>query len=77
MASEKMGTALGMIQTRGLVPAIEAACAMTNALEVRLNGRQLIGGGCVTVRVHGETGAAIAAASRCQPDRKRTANAAR
>ncbi|MHB8668344.1 MAG: BMC domain-containing protein [Burkholderiales bacterium] len=77
MASEKMGTALGMIQTSGLVPAVEAADAMTEASELRLNGRQLVGGDCVAVRVHGETGAAMAAASHRQPDRKRTAHAAR
>ena len=43
MASEKMGIALGMIETRGLVPAIEAADAMTKASEVRLIGRQFVG----------------------------------
>ena len=36
MANETMGIALGMIETRGLVPAIEAADAMTKAAEVRL-----------------------------------------
>jgi hypothetical protein len=41
MASEKMGIALGMIETRGLVPAVEAADAMTKASEVRLIGRRL------------------------------------
>jgi len=35
MASENYGIALGMIETRGLVPAIEAADAMTKAAEVR------------------------------------------
>jgi len=39
MASEKMGIALGMIETRGLVPAVEAADAMTKASEVRLMSR--------------------------------------
>jgi microcompartment protein CcmL/EutN len=61
MASEKMGIALGMIETRGLVPAIEAADAMTKASEVRLIGRQFVGGGYVTVLVRGETGAVNAA----------------
>ncbi|MDP2380626.1 MAG: BMC domain-containing protein, partial [Pseudohongiella sp.] len=42
------GIALGMIETRGLVPAIEAADAMTKAAEVRLIGRQFVGGGYVT-----------------------------
>jgi len=61
MASEKFGIALGMIETRGLVPAIEAADAMTKASEVRLIGRQFVGGGYVTVLVRGETGAVNAA----------------
>jgi len=61
MASEKMGIALGLIETRGLVPAIEAADAMTKASEVRLIGRHLVGGGYVTVMVRGETGAVNAA----------------
>jgi len=51
-----MGIALGMIETRGLVPAIEAADAMTKAAEVRLIGRQFVGGGYVTVLVRGGTG---------------------
>ena len=55
------GIALGMIETRGLVPAIEAADAMTKAAEVRLVGRQFVGGGYVTVLVRGETGAVHAA----------------
>lgn len=61
MASEMGGIALGMIETRGLVPAIEAADAMTKAAEVRLIGRQFVGGGYVTVLVRGETGAVNAA----------------
>ena len=61
MASTATGVALGMIETRGLVPAIEAADAMTKAAEVRLIGRQFVGGGYVTVLVRGETGAVNAA----------------
>ena len=57
MANENYGIALGMIETRGLVPAIEAADAMTKAAEVRLIGREFVGGGYVTVLVRGETGA--------------------
>ena len=56
-----VGIALGMIETRGLVPAIEAADAMTKAAEVRLVGRQFVGGGYVTVLVRGETGVVNAA----------------
>ncbi len=51
------GIALGMIETRGLVPAIEAADAMTKAAEVNLTVKELVGGGYVTVMVRGETGA--------------------
>ena len=61
MANETMGIALGIIETRGLVPAIEAADAMTKAAEVRLIGRELVDGGYVTVLVRGETGAVNAA----------------
>ncbi len=52
-----IGIALGMIETRGMVPAIEAADAMTKAAEVRLISREYVGGGYVTVLVRGETGA--------------------
>jgi len=51
------GIALGMIETRGTVPAIEAADAMTKAAEVKLIAREYVGGGYVTVMVRGETGA--------------------
>ncbi len=61
MAGERFGIALGMIETRGLVPAIEAADAMAKAAEVRLIGREFVGGGYVTVLVRGETGAVNAA----------------
>lgn len=55
------GIALGMIETRGVVPAIEAADAMTKAAEVTLISREFVGGGYVTVMVRGETGAVNAA----------------
>ncbi len=61
MASSVQGIALGMIETRGLVPAIEAADAMTKAAEVSLVAREFVGGGYVTVLVRGETGAVNAA----------------
>ncbi len=51
------GIALGMIETRGMVPAIEAADAMTKAAEVTLVSKEYVGGGYVTVMVRGETGA--------------------
>ena len=53
----RQGIALGMIETRGMVPAIEAADAMTKAAEVKLITREYVGGGYVTVMVRGETGA--------------------
>ena len=49
-----MSIALGMIETRGLVPAIEAADAMTKAAEVTLASREFVGGGYGTVMVRGE-----------------------
>ncbi len=61
MAPSVQGIALGMIETRGLVPAIEAADAMTKAAEVTLVAREFVGGGYVTVMVRGETGAVNAA----------------
>jgi ethanolamine utilization protein EutM len=57
----RRGIALGLIETRGLVPAIEAADAMTKAAEVTLVAREFVGGGYVTVMVRGETGAVNAA----------------
>ncbi len=56
-AQPVQGIALGMIETRGMVPAIEAADAMTKAAEVTLISREYVGGGYVTVMVRGETGA--------------------
>ncbi|OUT70556.1 MAG: carbon dioxide-concentrating protein CcmK [Synechococcus sp. TMED19] len=61
MTDSVQGIALGMIETRGLVPAIEAADAMTKAAEVTLVAREFVGGGYVTVMVRGETGAVNAA----------------
>ncbi|MBI5154385.1 BMC domain-containing protein [Candidatus Poribacteria bacterium] len=49
--------ALGMIETRGLVPAIEAADAMLKAAHVTLVGHERIGGGLVTVMIRGDVGA--------------------
>ena len=53
--------ALGMIETRGLVGAIEAADAMVKAANVKLIGKEYIGGGYVTVMVRGDVGAVKAA----------------
>ena len=53
--------ALGMIETKGLVGAIEAADAMVKAANVTLIGRVLVGGALVTVFVRGDVGATKAA----------------
>ena len=53
--------ALGMVETRGLTAAIEAADAMTKAAEVTLTGTEKIGSGLVTVMVRGDVGAVKAA----------------
>ena len=53
--------ALGMVETRGLTAAIEAADAMTKSAEVRLVGTEKIGSGLVTVMVRGDLGAVKAA----------------
>jgi microcompartment protein CcmL/EutN len=49
--------ALGMVETRGLVAAIEAADAMVKAANVQLIGTEKIGSGLVTVMVRGDVGA--------------------
>ena len=53
--------ALGLIETKGLVGAIEAADAMVKAANVRLIGKETVGGGYVTVMVRGDVGAVKAA----------------
>lgn len=54
--------ALGMIETKGLIGAIEAADAMVKAANVTLVGKEHIGSGLVTVMVRGDVGAVKAAA---------------
>jgi len=53
--------ALGMIETRGLIGAIEAADAMVKAANVVLIGKEYIGAGYVTVLARGDVGAVKAA----------------
>ncbi|HMM21109.1 MAG TPA: ethanolamine utilization microcompartment protein EutM [Selenomonadales bacterium] len=55
------GEALGMVETKGLVGAIEAADAMVKAANVILVGYEKIGSGLVTVMVRGDVGAVKAA----------------
>ncbi|RYD04934.1 carboxysome shell protein [Desulforamulus aquiferis] len=53
--------ALGLIETKGLVGAIEAADAMVKAANVQLIGYEKVGGALVTVMVRGDVGAVKAA----------------
>jgi len=53
--------ALGMVETKGLVGSVEAADAMVKAAKVTLIGKEVIGGGYVTVMVRGDVGAVKAA----------------
>ena len=56
-----MGDALGMVETKGLVGAVEAADAMVKAAKVELIGFEKIGGGYVTAIVRGDVAAVRAA----------------
>lgn len=49
--------ALGLIETRGLLPAIECADVMLKTAQVKLVGRTFVGGGLVTIAVTGDVGA--------------------
>jgi len=61
MEETKILEALGLIETRGFVGAIEAADAMVKAANVRLIGKEKVGNGLVTVMVRGDVGAVKAA----------------
>jgi ethanolamine utilization protein EutM len=56
-----MQSAIGLIETRGLIGAIEAADAMVKAANVSLLGEERIGGGYVTIIIEGDVGAVKAA----------------
>jgi ethanolamine utilization protein EutM len=56
-----MQSAIGLIETKGLVGSIEAADAMVKAANVSLLGEERIGGGFVTVIIEGDVGAVKAA----------------
>ena len=53
--------ALGMVETKGFVGAVEAADAMVKAANVQLIGKEYIGAGYVTIFVRGDVGAVKAA----------------
>ncbi len=61
MSTDTSLIALGMVETKGLVGAIEAADAMVKAANVDLIGSEYVGGGLVTVMVRGDVGAVKAA----------------
>jgi ethanolamine utilization protein EutM len=61
MALDTALIALGMVETKGLVGAVEAADAMVKAANVVLIGSEYVGGGFVTVMVRGDVGAVKAA----------------
>ncbi len=72
--------ALGMIETKGFVAAVEAADAMVKAANVILVGREYIGAGYVTVLVRGDVGAVKAATdagSCCGAARRRVGKRSR
>lgn len=56
-----MQEALGMVETKGFVAAVEAADAMVKSANVQLIGSEKIGAGFVTVLVRGDVGAVKAA----------------
>jgi len=58
---ENKKLALGMVETRGIVAATEAADAMVKAANVQLVGQKEVGGGLVAIFVRGEVGAVKAA----------------
>lgn len=63
--------ALGLIETRGLVGAVEAADAMVKAAKVTLMQREISGAGLVTIMVRGEVGAVKAAVDAGQAGARR------
>ena len=63
--------ALGMVETRGLTAAIEAADSMVKAAQVTLIGTEKIGSGLVTVMVRGDVGAVKSAVEAGQANASR------
>jgi ethanolamine utilization protein EutM len=61
MTTNNRETALGLVETTGLIAAIEAADAMVKAARVTLVGKEKIGAGYVTIMVRGDVGAVRAA----------------
>ena len=63
--------ALGMVETKGFVGAVEAADAMVKAANVQLIGKEYIGAGYVTIFVRGDVGAVKAATDAGSPAARR------
>ncbi len=63
--------ALGLIETKGLIGAVEAADAMVKAAKVTLLTKEKSGGGLVTIMVRGEVGAVKAATEAGQAAARR------
>ncbi len=62
MGSKKMTIeALGIIETKGLASAIEAADTMLKTADIKLTGKEIIGGGYVSVIIRGDVGSVKAA----------------
>ncbi|MFT5274950.1 MAG: ethanolamine utilization protein EutM [Saprospiraceae bacterium] len=61
MATQSANQAIGMIETRGYVPALAAADAMVKAANVEIVARNEVGGGLVSVVIKGDVGAVKAA----------------
>jgi microcompartment protein CcmL/EutN len=59
--SGRIMEALGMVETKGLTGAIEAADAMVKTANVRLTGKEFVGAGMVMITVRGDVGAVKAA----------------
>ena len=66
--------AIGLVETKGLVAAIEAADAMVKAANVRLISKEYVGSQLVTVIVTGEVGAVKAATEAGATAAKRIGN---
>lgn len=70
-AEPKKLEALGIIETKGLTAAIEAADAMLKAADVRLVGTEKIGSGLVSIIIQGDVGAVKAAVETGQESASR------
>lgn len=61
VAEQNLLGAVGIVETRGFVPAIEAADAMLKSAHVTLAGMKKVGSGLISIIVRGDVGAVQAA----------------